>query len=487
MLFDKSTGMSEEQFFYNEIQEWKGSATFNEMLKAEAYYDYRHDILFQGRTAIGSDGTKEAIKNVPNNHVIDNQFGRMVDQKIDYLFSKPMTIKTDDEEFHDALLPYFNMNFQLKLQRLAKEALLGGRSFIYVYYDSQGVMQFDVFSPCEVIPYWQDSMHTEMDTAVRVFEVQAWESNERVSVEKAEVFTMDGIKRFTVNKDLLIPDMDQLINSYITAKTDDDEVIPYTWERFPLVCFKYNDRETPLIRKTKSLQDGINMILSTFENNLDDDPRSCIIVLKNYGGENLGEFRHNLAAYGAIKVETVDGVAGDVDTLDVSVNADNYKVILKLFKDALVENARGYDTKDDRLSGGTLNEMNIRSIYSDLDSDANSMEAQFQASMERLLWFICQDIKNHGGKDFTNTPVQFILDRNIMLNTSEDITNCKNSVGLLSMKTILAHHPFVTDVDAEMDQIEEEKQENLDSFGFGNTDPNKTEPGNPDDTTGGEE
>lgn len=55
-------------------------------------------------------------------------------------------------------------------------------------------------------------------------------------------------------------------------------------------------------RMLKSLQDGINTITSNFLNQLEEDTRNTILVLVNYEGENLGEFRRNLAAYGAVKV-----------------------------------------------------------------------------------------------------------------------------------------------------------------------------------------
>ena len=38
-----------------------------------------------------------------------------------------------------------------------------------------------------------------------------------------------------------------------------------------------------------------------------------------------------------------------VETLTVEINAENFNSILKLFKDKLIENARGYNAKDDRM------------------------------------------------------------------------------------------------------------------------------------------
>ena len=132
-------------------------------------------------------------------------------------------------------------------------------------------------------------------------------------------------------------------------------------------------------------------MISDFENNMQEDARNTILILKNYDGENLGEFRRNLATFGAVKVRD----DGGVETLTVEINAENFNSILKLFKDKLIENARGYNAKDDRM-GNNPNQMNIQSMYSDIDLDANGMETEFQAAFDDLLWFINQDFANTG-------------------------------------------------------------------------------------------
>ena len=164
-------------------------------------------------------------------------------------------------------------------------------------------------------------------------------------------------------------------------------------------------------------------------------------VYKDYDGENLGEFRRNLATYSAVKVRG----DGNVSTLSVEVSAENYKVILEVLKKALIENARGFDAKDDRLSGSP-NQMNIQSMYSDIDLDANGMETEFQASLEYLLWFVNQDMITKGQGDFTNEDISIIFNRDILINESESIDNCLKSVGILSDETIVSQHPWTIDV-----------------------------------------
>jgi SPP1 family phage portal protein len=196
---------------------------------------------------------------------------------------------------------------------------------------------------------------------------------------------------------------------------------------------------------------------------MQEDSRNTILVIKNLDGTNLAEFRHNLATYGAVKVKTIDGQAGEVDALTVEVNSENYKAILDLFKKALIENARGYDAKDDRMNGNP-NQMNIQSMYSDIDLDANGMETEYQASFEELLWFINTHFANTGQGNFEGQEVEVIFNRDILINESETIENCSKSVGILSNETIIGQHPWTSDVDKELQRVKDEKQEAIDEY-----------------------
>ena len=214
----------------------------------------------------------------------------------------------------------------------------------------------------------------------------------------------------------------------------------------------------------KPLQDGLNTIESNFQNAMEEDVRNTILVLVNYDGQNLAEFRKNLAQYGAVKVKTVDGAGGDLKTLQIEVNSENYKAILEIFKKAIIENAMGYDAKDDRLAGNP-NQMNIQSMYSDIDLDANNMETEFQASFEELLWFVNCHFANSGLGDFEGEEVDVIFNRDILISESEVIDNVNKSQDL-SLETRLAMHPWIDDVQAELERINKEKEENMEQYGL---------------------
>ena len=198
-------------------------------------------------------------------------------------------------------------------------------------------------------------------------------------------------------------------------------------------------------------------MLSDFENNMQEDARNTILVIKNYDGQNLGEFRRNLATYGAIKVRYDEDTKGGVETLEINVNAGNYQVILELLKKALIENGLGFDAKDDRLSGNP-NQMNIQSMYSDIDLDANDMETELQAAFADILWFVNCHLANTGQGDFFGEDVNIIFNRDMLMDESSIIANCRQSVGILSDETIISQHPWIDDVQQELERLAKQRQ-----------------------------
>lgn len=459
ILYGVNGDMSDKEFLEQSIMRWKNSPERHMQIKGHLYYDNEHDILMRKRTMIGEDGKLQVVENLPNNRNIDNQYAKMVNQKSNYLLGNPFTIETDNEQYSELLKEVFNKKFMRTLKKSGKYALNGGMAWLYHYYDEEGSFTFRLFPSYEILPFWADSEHTKLQGAVRLYLVAGYEKNIPVVIEKVEVFDMMGVHRYVLDGATLIPDVtvNEQDSCYVTMTDGDRAADGLNWSRIPLIPLKRNELETPLIKNVKTLQDGINVMLSDFENNMQEDARNTILVLKNYDGTNLGEFRKNLATFGAVKVRYDGDTKGGVETLEINVNAENYKSILEIFKKALIENAMGYDAKDDRL-GGNANQMNILSMYSDIDLDANDMETEYQAAFEDILWFVNMHLANTGHGSFENEKVNIIFNRDILMNEGEIIDNCQKSSGLISNETIIGKHPWVDDPKLEMQRIEEQKQ-----------------------------
>ena len=460
-----SKGVTDEQFIEYEIRRFKISKRRKEMLDGEKYYIGQHDILSRKRTVIGQNGELEEVYNLPNNRIVDNQYKKMVDQKNNYLLGQPVSIQCNNEQYSKILKKVFNKKFFRLMKNVGEDSLNNGIGWLFLYYDEHGEFTFKRFKPYEIIPGWSDTEHTILEYAIRIYEVICYDGIQEKIVEKVEVYDDTGISYFELTNSGSLKPEPPFHRDYFTMIDVDGSIQGYNWSKIPLIPFKYNSKEIPLIKMVKSLQDGLNLIESNFQNQMEEDARNTILVLVNYDGENLGEFRKNLATYGAVKVKTVDGAGGDLKTLQVEVNSQNYQVILEIFKKAIIENAMGYDAKDDRLAGNP-NQMNIQSMYSDIDLDANGMETEYQAAFEELLWFINVHLFNVGMGDFENEDVEIIFNRDMMISESEVIDNCQKSTGLLSDETIVANHPWVDDPAAELDRIAKQKEKELEQYGL---------------------
>lgn len=463
--------MSDLRILEIEINNFKKSKKFKDMIKGIKYADGEHDILNKKRTAIGLDGMLEVVDNLPNNRIVDNQYLRMLSQKVNYILGKPLTVDSEDEAYKELLSQIVNKSFNRTLKRVCEDAYNCGVGFLYVKRNANGKLDFKRFKPTECIPVWEDSDHTKLEMFVRIYKVTEYEGEIAKETERAEVYTRDGITRYVYSNGHLLEDVRNPGGAYYSEIDEYGESIEYPWFDIPIIAFKYNAKEIPLINRVKCLQDAINMIESIYLDTSEEDSGNTILVLKNYDGEKLGEFRQNLATYRAIKVRSTDGMQGGVETISVEVNPENYKTVLSLLKQALIENAMGYDAKDDRLSGNP-NQMNIQSMYSDIDLDTNNLETEFQASLEELLEFVDIYLLDVNKGDYRSTQADFIFTRDVMMNQTELIQNVIASSAVLSKETVVSKHPWVTDAGQELERLKAESEEAQEGFGLGDDEGN---------------
>ena len=184
------------EFLELELQEFITSPKRKCMIDGDLYYDYEHEILRKRRMVIGEHGELVEDKKLPNNKFTDNQYGDIVDQKVNYLLSKPVTFNTKNKQYADALKKVFNMRFHRVLKNLGKDSYNGGIGWLHPYYDENGVFKIKKFHPWEILPFWKDDDHTELDFGVRVYDVEAYRSGSKEIVTYVDVFDTAGIHKF---------------------------------------------------------------------------------------------------------------------------------------------------------------------------------------------------------------------------------------------------------------------------------------------------
>lgn len=182
------------------------------------------------------------------------------------------------------------------------------------------------------------------------------------------------------------------------------------------------------------------------------DVANCIFVLRNYGGENLEQFLKELRQSLAIQVETDGGVETIAPQLDMTAVG----ALLDRHRRDLYDLARSVDTQDPDLGNASGQALKFR--YADLDMDCNDLEAEFRAMFGRMkpfldAWFRFKGLGSFESEDFTVT-----FNRDIIVNETEAIQNVRNSVGLISEKTLVQNHPWVEDAEREIEQLRKDEE-----------------------------
>lgn len=467
----ESLGKPEQEFLFANITEWQHSDVRKLMLTAQDYYGNDNDIKDRIRYYIDRKGNKQEASNLSNSKLAHPFMRKLTNQKVNYLLSKELTIQCDDELFSEAIGKYINKKFLRMLKRVGKDAIVNGIAWVQVYYNAEGVLSFKRIPSEEIIPFWADADHTILEGVIRVYSVwQYLQNGYKKEIFKVEYHTTVGVWYYILGEKGLKPDPDKGENLHghfvvNVDKTDDQgqpvvdeegkpvtEDIQATWDKVPFIGFKYNDDELSLLKWIKPLVDDYDLNTSDTSNTLQDIPNS-IKVVRNYDGTDKGEFVQNLAIY---RTAFVSG-DGDMTSLETKLDTVSIEAHLNRLKDDIYEAGSGVDTQDDNLGNASGVALEFR--YAGLNMDMTDMGNEFAAALEELIWFIKVDMLNSGIGDFMETEFDVIFNTDMIVNESEVITDAKNSVGIISDETILANHPWVTDADAEMERMKQQKEE----------------------------
>lgn len=454
-----ASAMTLEQIIQTEISRWQASEEYKLMQESDQYYRNKTAILKRHRTTIGKDGRKQRADNLADIRLVNGFYRKLVDQKIGYLLAKQMSVQTDNKDYQELLSDLFGQAMQRLLQNTGKEAIKKGIAWLHPYYDEEGNFSFKRMRSEEIIPFWRDDEHTELDALIRVYKVEAYEGITRRDVTKVEWWDRTGVRRYILQGNL-VPDVEagEFTGHMREIGTEGTER-QINWERIPFVAFKYNEEEQPLLELIKSLVDDYDARKSDNGNNLEDLPNS-VYVVKNYGGTEAGEFRENISKYRVVFTEG----EGGVDTISLELNTEAYTAHMDRNRKDIYEFGRGVDTQADKI-GSSPSGVALKFLYADLDMDANIIETEFQAALDQLRWFIDVHITNSTGTDYSAEQVNYIFNRDIPINETDTINNIKNSVGVISDETLVAQHPWVTDKQAELNRIMEQKQKAMKEYG----------------------
>lgn len=462
MIFDNSVNMlTTEEIIKIFIDEFNTSKQRRMMLDGERYYRVENDIL--NRKMIRYEDERPVIDETKTNNRLAHGFMHvLVDDKVNYLLSKPYTLTCDDKEYLEAVKKTLGKRFQKRITQLGTEASNKGIAWLYVYIDAEGNFKTMRIPSEQIVPIWEDNDHEKLQALIRYYDIEVYEGRDKRIVTKVEYWTPETVDYYVLQNGEIILDSEMYLddeNNYDGHFKVDNE--PGNWGRVPFIPFKNNDYELPDLQFVKTLIDNYDLTRSDIANEL-EDVKNVIYALRGYGGESLSEFMRDLAYYRAVKLDD----DGGVDTLETTINIEAAKEHYQQLKKDIYTFGQGVDKSSDQL-GNSPSGIALKFMYSGLDLKCNAMEDNFKWSFEQLIYFVNKYLETTKQK-VSDKEITIVFNRNIAINESTTITDCQNSKGVISDKTIIANHPWVEDIEEELKQIEEEnKSDEPPMFGEG--------------------
>lgn len=400
------------------------------------YYKNKTDILNAQQTYVDSEGNTQNDPTKANNKIRHAFYPLLVKQKTGYLVGKPMNFMCQDEATSDYLKRVLGEKWNSTVQTLCTNASNKGEEWLYCYIDHEGKFDYVVCPMEQIIPLYDNGFKTRLEGVIRHYTTTTLGGE---VVKHVEFWTLEKVMYFD-GEDLTYTG--EKAHFYINE-------VGYTFGILPFVQFKNNEDMTTDLSLVKDLIDNYDKVVSGLANDL-DDIQDAILVLKGYQGTDPEEFNKNLRYFKLIKVDE----AGGVSKLEVNIPIAAKDSHLKRLEDDIYRMGMGVDVSAEKL--GNSSGVALKFIYSLLDLKCDQMETQFKKGIKHLLGLIFMWRATIEGVETDREGVKYVFNRSFIINTKEMITNVVNSNRLVSAKTMLANHPFVTDVEFELAQMKAE-------------------------------
>lgn len=401
------------------------------LAKSKNYYD--------GKQAILNKSYADSSK--PCNKTVINYCRNIADSYCGYL-ATPGYISYRSEADIEEIMDILRYNdYQSQDADFLLDALTFGTACELMYMDNNGQVRFRLIDPRQCFGVYDDSLTGDLMYFIRIYRVNEWEETEIYNVD---VYSDFDIKHYTMNSR----------QGQLTFIGEEK----HFFSQCPANIFYLPD-EKPIFDCIVSLQDAANELVSA---EIDDYSAFCdaYLVLSNADAdpETIAMMKQNRVL--------VLPEGSNAQWLTKNANDAQVENILKRIHDSIYRIAQCPDFSSETFVGGVSSGIAIRYRLTGMETRAAKICAAMEKALQRRIEIICGIASlKYGEEVFRDIEIEF--KRNI----PEDLTavvNLVNSLqGIVSDATLLSQIPFITDINAELEAVEEQKQANMEMYSFG--------------------
>lgn len=431
---DFEAAADKEKFILKAIESFKSSKMYKNAIDADLYYQEENTtILARRKTFIGEGMTVVDDITKANNQIPSGFFPVIIKQANNYLIGKGIDLG-DEDKIKDNL----GKNFDIKVQRAGISAHISGVSWAYCFLGGKGEFDIDIWKGIEFIPLLDES-NGLLRAGIRFWQI---DSSKPLYIE---LYEESGKSKYKIkdNKVGMIEDR----KSYIIVRSKDalEETIigESNWSMLPIVPLYIKDNHKgDLTQGLKNKIDLYDIIQSDFGNNL-EDMQDVYWVLKNYGGQDLGQFINDYKYYKSIKVQG----EGDATPHTIEIPWQARKEALEILRKDIYEGAMAIDTE--KISGGNITNLDIKAMFTNLDLKTNEFEWNLKDFIDGIITLY---------KEFSNDNTEYGIKftRSTLVNESEIISNIVLFREDISQRKALELNPMISN--DEIDKIIDETE-----------------------------
>ena len=409
------------------------------LTKYKKYYD--------GIQAILNKSYADATK--PCSHTVINYVKDITDSYCGYLATPGYISYGSEQDIEDVMNILRYNDYQAEDADFLLDALIHGTACELMYIDNAGQTRFRLINPISCFGIYDDSLTGDLMYFVRMYEADAWDETDLYYVD---VYSDVDIKHYQMSG----------MNGYLTLIGEEK----HYFSQCPANIFALPD-EKSVFDCILTLQDAVNELVSS---EIDDYSAFCDAYLTLTGVDADEE---DIAKSKANRVFVLPEGA-KTEWLTKNANDAQVENILKRIHDSIYRTAKCPDFSSETFVGGVSSGIAIQYRLSGMEHKAGIIEGRMKKALQRRIEIICGIASLKLGEEvFRDIDIEF--KRNI----PEDITSTVNVVnslkGTISDATLLSQIPFVDDVNAELEAVQKQKQENMALYSFGSVDEEEDE------------
>ena len=458
--------LNDSQILKEILQEDSGSEKKKRMEEGERYYRGEHDILGKDfrRSPVsetGKDG-EESMQmffnpNRSNHHCVNPFHHTLVAQKTAYQVGREptITVKGSNREFEKVLAEIADENFNGTLQKWLTGAANKGVEYLHVYYDEDGMFRSCIVPAEEVIAVYDEVYQQDIREVIRYYDIKMLEDGREQTKRRVEWWTADSVTYYTEDSNGEFLRERESGHWTVTEMLDGEEreTFAHGWGRVPFIPLRNNDREMTDLQLVKGLIDAYDYISSEGTNNL-LDMVDLYWVIQGYGGETASAVARKLQVNKAVQISDS---SGSVEAKQVELPVEGRLNWMQMLRKDIYHFGMGVDTDSDDW-GKAASGVALKFQYAMFYLKINGIMPEIKRAIKEFLRFAVEDWNREHGTDWNWKDILVTLNTNSITDDLETMQIIKESKDIISEKTLLGKHPFVEDVNSEMEQLERERK-----------------------------